>query len=127
MKVKAGEIGVDAGLCWIGDPCYIHPDGGKRELPKEFGKTWSEFCSRLHAKERDHGGGPTMEQFNYDMGHPGLGVCVSTGFGDGVYPVYAEIVDEGPMGKRIKSITVEFLEEDDGIGRNECTDSEMER
>ncbi len=20
---KIGQIGVDAGLCWIGDPCYI--------------------------------------------------------------------------------------------------------
>ena len=21
--VKVGEIGVDAGLCWIGDPCFL--------------------------------------------------------------------------------------------------------
>src|SRR5438270_340558 len=36
-----GEIGVDAGLCWIGDPCYIlHTD----QPPKAIGKSWDEFC-----------------------------------------------------------------------------------
>ena len=48
-------------------------------------------------------------QFNYDLGHPGLGVVVSTGYGDGVYPVYAEFNDEG----RIAAVTVEFIEPDE--------------
>jgi hypothetical protein len=81
---QIGVIGVDAGLCWIGDPCYIFdPD----QRPKAIGKDWPDFCAKL-SKDR-----PTCQQFNYDIGHPGLGVVVSTGAGDGVYPVYAEIED----------------------------------
>ena len=104
MKTKSqrrkliGEIGVDAGLCWIGDPSYIlHAN----PLPKAIGKDWEEFCDSLDAD----GAYPT-KQFDYDLGHSGLGVVVSTGYGDGVYPVYAEFNDEG----RIASVTVEFIE-----------------
>jgi hypothetical protein len=42
-----GEIGVDAGLCWIGDPCYIlHTD----QPPKAIGKTGTNsatFCTKI--------------------------------------------------------------------------------
>jgi hypothetical protein len=97
-----GHIGVDAGLCWIGDPCYI-----MGEDASDNPQTWDDFCKSLG---NEH---PTMKSFNYTAGHEGLGVCVSTGFGDGSYPVYATISDEGEWGKRIKSITVVFIEEDE--------------
>jgi hypothetical protein len=102
LRTLIGEIGVDAGLCWIGDPCYIlHAN----PAPKAIGKDWDEFCDLLHADANY----PTSMQFNYDLGHPGLGVVVSTGYGDGVYPVYAEFNDEG----RIVAVTVEFIEPDE--------------
>ncbi len=84
---QIGEIGVDAGLCWIGDPCYILNREGKdkEDLEKVIGKTWSEFCDKLHSN-------PTA-QFNYPMGHAGLGVCFGGFGGDGTYPVYAEYED----------------------------------
>jgi hypothetical protein len=97
-----GEIGVDAGLCWIGDPCYIlHAN----PMPKAIGKDWDEFCDILNAD----GQYPARKQFHYDLGHAGLGVVVSTGYGDGVYPVYAEFGDEG----RIARVWVEFIGPDD--------------
>ena len=75
---KIGVIGVDAGICWIGDPCYIlHQE----EPPAAIGKDWHDFCDKI--KEGN------FWQFNYDAGHPGLGVCASTGWGDGEYNVYA--------------------------------------
>ena len=78
---KIGEIGVDAGLCWIGDPCYIlHQE----KNPEAIGNSWSEFCDKMEGMHK---------QFNYDLGHKGLGVCVSTGYGDGTYPIYAEFED----------------------------------
>lgn len=99
---QIGEIGVDAGLCWIGDPCYIlHAD----PAPIAIGKDWGEFCKTLHADDEY----PTCKQMNYDMGHAGLGVVVSTGYGDGVYPVYAEFNDEG----RVAKVWVDFLGEDE--------------
>ncbi len=111
MKTKAnqreciGEIGVDAGLCWIGDPCYILH---RAEPPKAIGKGWDEFCDILHEDDQY----PTCKQLDYDLGHPGLGVVVSTGYGDGVYPVYAEFSEDG----RIARVSVEFIGQDDETG-----------
>lgn len=91
-----GHIGVDAGLCWIGDPCYIlHTEDG---VPRSLGRSWEEFCDTLEGMK-------THKQFNYDLGHEGLGVVVSTGDGDGCYPVYATINKDG----RVASVTVEFI------------------
>lgn len=94
-----GEIGVDAGLCWIGDPCYVlHAE----RPPTTIGRNWEEFCDLLNKG----GQYPACKQFHYELGHPGLGVVVSTGYGDGVYPVFAEFNREG----RIASVTVEFID-----------------
>jgi hypothetical protein len=99
---QIGEIGVDAGLCWIGDPCYILH---KEQPPKAIGNDWEEFCDILHKDDQY----PTCKQFDYDLGHAGLGVVVSTGYGDGTYPVYAEFNDEG----RVARVWVEFIGQDD--------------
>ena len=99
---RIGEIGVDAGLCWIGDPCYILH---KEAPPKAIGKDWGEFVSKLYG----HRDNLEAMQFDYDHGHPGLGVCVSTGYGDGVYPVYAEFNEES----RIAKVWVEFMDDAD--------------
>jgi len=92
---QVGEIGVDAGLCWIGDPCYcVTPDAN--EHPAE---SWPEFCSKLDANENDG-----VMQWKYKAGHAGLGVSVSTGHGDGCYPVYVKRNNEG----RVVAVLVVF-------------------
>ena len=91
---KVGDIGVDAGLCWLGDPCYIlHA----KPMPVEVGKDWGDFCDRI--KGRD------TAQFRFDLGHAGLGVVVSTGWGDGCYPVEVRRVDG-----RIAEVRVRFID-----------------
>jgi Protein of unknown function (DUF4241) len=99
LSKQIGEIGVDAGLCWIGDPCYILH---KEQPPQAIGKDWDGFCDTLY---------PNCEfrQYDYDLGHPGLGVVVSTGYGDGTYPVFAEFNEDG----RIAKVWVEFIGRDD--------------
>lgn len=102
-----GHIGVDAGLCWVGDPCYIlHTD----TPPKAIGKNWGDFCNGLTKYERGMEISLQHKSYNYDNGHEGLGVVVGTGWGDGSYPVYAEF-EHG----RVARITVDFmpLEEDE--------------
>ena len=100
-KKLIGQVGVDAGLIWIGDPCYVlHTENP----PKSIGKDWGDFCDKLHKNADEH-----STSFNFDMGHEGLGVCVSSGYGDGLYPVYAQISDEGKFGKRVKSVTIKFF------------------
>lgn len=109
----AGVIGVDAGLCWIGDPSYVlHCDDAKNKKPESIGKNWWEFCGLLGQDYSE------VTQFHYDIGHAGLGVCVRTGYGDGVYPVFVTKNKEG----RVVRVTVEFVSYED----KEPTDAETE-
>jgi hypothetical protein len=92
----AGVIGVDAGLCWVGDPCYIMGE----DATEHPCKTWSEFVNKLYPADsmsNDGDGHLThkidklgFQQFNYKRGHAGLGVVVSTGYGDGEYPGFVK-------------------------------------
>lgn len=105
---KIGVIGVDAGLCWLGDPCYIlhekhtKDDEEPGEKPKAIGDCWLDFCDKIGAMK-------THQQFNYDAGHPGLGVVVGTGYGDGVYDVYARITKDN----RVAEVKVVFITPED--------------
>lgn len=93
--IKVGEIRVDAGLCWVGDPCYcVTPDADEHPT-----QTWNEFCDKLQTIEKRG-----VAQWNYKSGHRGLGVTVSTGYGDGVYPVFIRRNANG----RISAVKVVF-------------------
>lgn len=90
-----GNFTVDSGLCYIRDPCYIlHTE---KDPPKSIGNNWSDFCNNLGD---DY---PTKKSFGFNMGHEGLGMCLSTGWGDGFYPVYARV-----KGGRILQIFIDF-------------------
>ena len=89
-----GHVGVDAGLIWIGDPCYcVTPDCNEHPAA-----TWSEFCDKLDHEK------PVEAVFPFRMGHDGLGVCLSTRHGDGSYPVYVERDNVG----RVVAATIRF-------------------
>lgn len=91
---EVGVVGVDAGLIWLGDPCYcVTPDADEHPA-----KTWSEFCGMLPKQAT------ATQQFNYKMGHRGLGVCVSSGYGDGCYPVEVK-----RQNGRIKEVRIKFF------------------
>ncbi len=93
---RVGQIKVDAGLCWLGDPCYIlHRDGGG--LPRTLGSNWSEFCDMVS----DSG----VTNFDHEPEIKGLGVAVSTGYGDGVYPVEVKRV-----GGMIAEVRIKFIQ-----------------
>lgn len=103
-----GQIGVDAGIVWVGDPCYImHRDDGK--LPSTVGESWSEFCDTL-------AGDQFIKSFPYEGGHEGLGVCTSTMYGDGFYRVIG-FFERGS--KRPSCVVVDF---DDVFGDTEDVD-----
>lgn len=88
-REQIGEIGVDAGIVWIGDPCYIihqKPD-------KEFGKDWLGFVDKLDGQ---------VTKFR-------LGLCVSTPDGDGTFPVFVERDDRG----RVSKIIIDFDSRDE--------------
>jgi hypothetical protein len=88
-KKLVGHVGVDAGIIWLGDPCYILH---KKKLDKKsLGQDWGEFCDKLGEDF------PTLVEFQE-------GVVVSSGFGDGNYPVFAHIKDG-----RVKKVWIEFF------------------
>lgn len=95
---KVGVVGVDAGVLWLGDPCYVlHVD----PPPTAIGGSWAEFCARL--------GDRRAVQFDYDRGHPGLGVVVSAGYGDGLYGVEVRRTSDGA----IAAVRVVFVDEEE--------------
>ena len=96
---QVGEVGVDAGLIWLGDPCYI--------IGKEADHRWDEWSDFCNDMDQDNW--PDTKQFNFRMGHAGLGVTVSTGYGDGLYPVEVKRTSKG----RIAEVRLVFIEEED--------------
>jgi hypothetical protein len=76
----------------------LYPTQTKGEFPEDsLGRNWLEFCDKLNED------GPTLKSFNHSPNNEGLGVCVSTGWGDGYYPVYVRIKNG-----RVSSVTVDF-------------------
>ncbi len=97
--IKIGECGVDSGQIILVDPCYVLPQEGEAEgynyskLTKRWEKgDWKEHCFE--------------EVFS---GVAGTGVVVSSGIGDGCYPVYVKMVEDEVMGKRVAEVKVVFL------------------
>ena len=89
---QIGEIGIDAGLCWIGDPCYLRPDPNGYAEGSPAGP-WEGFINWL--------GGDIAKE------HP-LGCVVTTGHGDGAYPVEVRLDAQGA----IAEVRVRFIQEE---------------
>lgn len=89
----AGSIAVDSGQAMVGDPCYL--DGWEK---------WDSSEPFENHKEK-------AGQYGYlgacgvtiDKGYGQLGsadaVVFTTGWGDGLYPVYVELDSEGNVAK----------------------------
>lgn len=90
-----GYIGVDAGLCWIGDPCYILHN---EESNPDIGKDWNEFVNKYYEQDND-------DVTHRAFGHSGF--AVSTGFGDGSYPVYIKKTEDN----RVAEVRIIFIQE----------------
>lgn len=97
-----GNISVDAGLVMVGDPCYHAAE----ERPEAFGEDWQEFVDKNCRDKNFYENGHL--QLNHDMGHEGLGVLVSSGYGDGVYPVFVKKDEDGT----VTALKVEFVQEE---------------
>lgn len=96
MRKLIGHAFVDSGSVWIGDPCYVI--GGDASHGFE---DWKEYCANLskigHWDSDDNYCQPAGD---------GIGFHVQTYWGDGSYPVYAEVDDRG-----IKSVHIYFDDE----------------
>lgn len=80
----------------------------------------SEFSYRgickTTSKSENQGG-----QLNYLLGHEGVAVAFRSGFGDGEYGVFAEIIETEHHGERIKKVWVELITEKEFLQMNELS------
>ena len=101
---KVGDVWVDSGTIAVGDPCYTA--GPDATTPV---KSWDDFLAKTWpmtfggAKGTDAERNAEMFVANV-MGEAGVGVVVSSGYGDGVYPVYIRKNAEG----RVMGVMVDF-------------------
>jgi hypothetical protein len=96
MSELIGYFGVDSGQIIIGDPCYldqfITEELFSADLPQPYPYSYNGACSATCSKK---GAGVLAN---------GNAIAVSTGYGDGSYPVYIERDHNG----RIIEITISF-------------------
>ena len=98
---EVGSVYVDAGMVWGGNPCYtIDPEGCAAV------NTWDEFCQRLHNCDGE-GGNHHIIGHSSPLGE-GMGMAISSGYGDGEYPVMVRYTPEG----RVAALKIEFITED---------------
>ena len=94
--ILAGRIGIDSGQAMVGDPCYIDNwDTNKND-------DWN-----IEGKEGQysyHGASATTLANSYGELGNGTAVVFNTGYGDGLYPVYVQINDDG----RVSKVVIDF-------------------
>lgn len=88
-------ISVDSGMIWVGDPCYtMGPEA-------QFGiKDWKGFCDKIYGDRVRTGISTPLGQ--------GIGCAISSGYGDGNYPVEIERVDG-----RVRTVKITFFDQYD--------------
>ena len=106
--ILIGNVGVDAGLMMIGDPCYVIGDEPANSLIGD----WDELCTHVF-EETNQIHGQVACEVPFAKGHSGAAVITSTGFGDGSYDVFAKFVDAKEWGTRIKEVKVVFIEDNE--------------
>jgi len=100
---KVGTIYVDAGCVMVGDPCYTQGDDATSRS-----SSWNEFLHKtwpnVFLADGTVNHSEQMADVAPALGEEGTGIVVSSGYGDGEYPVY--VTREGG---RIASLTVVFI------------------
>ena len=96
-RVQIGTVGVDAGMIYIGDPCYcIDAPLGRR--------AWDQFLREIAGPDGYLESYATVEGETATGNRFPAGVVCVSGAGDGEYPVYAEFTADGLIAR----VTIDF-------------------
>ena len=110
---KIGVVGIDSANLLLVDPAYLQRRSdipsydalvglrkSKRVVPtSRVSKTPKEWTPRMRSQ---------TAQVLFKKGHKGAGVITTTGFGDGLYPVFAKFGKSGDWKGRVKEIRIDF-------------------
>lgn len=109
-----GVVGVDSGQLMICDPCYIDSNWERQEFDPDTPK-WRREAEGLgynhvcRVTSQKPGGG-----IPYLLGHDGLAVAFRSGYGDGIYEVYAHIAENEETdgwGERVAKVEIILIPE----------------
>lgn len=119
-RVLIGHVPVDSGQVFIVDPCYVL--NGDVQFQGDEVVSDNAYSRACAASMSEDGAAPFRAGVDVNIhGNPITApdaVCTSTGWGDGMYPVYVTYSDDG----RVASMTIEFMEDED----DEWNDDEWE-
>lgn len=117
--VRVGSVGVDSGQVMVGDPCYLDDFKTHSQCDRDGGlHLEAGDCKPPYAYSYEGASQATCspEMFG-QLGDYHNAVAVSSGYGDGVYPVYVEKNREG----RVVALHV-YFDEDPNEERRYCPD-----
>lgn len=96
-EVQIGTVPVDSGTISIGDPGYLIQGKGQRRTI-----TWEQVCDQFYDNGR------TLPGVNGTSAHEIAGhLMTNTPDGDGQFPVYAEVDEQG----QIQSLRIDLTDE----------------
>jgi hypothetical protein len=99
-----GSFAVDSGQAMVGDPCYLD----QWEVWDDKVDSFDEYANKAGSYGYLGSAQATLTKGYGELGISNA-VVFSTGYGDGIYPVYAEINDEG----RVTRVVIDFVGEDE--------------
>lgn len=105
----AGVCGVDSGQIMFTDPCYVKDFRDEMSEGGEFDCNVAPSAGGDYPYTYNGACTATTQKFPAGQLGPCQGVVTSTGYGDGLYPVYVKTNDEG----RVVSATIVFIEDED--------------
>lgn len=96
-----GSFAVDSGQAMVGDPCYL--DQWKTNKDDEW-----DLEGKIGEYSYHGASATTLDDVAGTLGN-GSAVVFNTGYGDGVYPVYAQFDRDG----RVAKIVIDFITDEE--------------
>jgi hypothetical protein len=95
--ILAGTIAIDSGQAMVGDPCYL-----------DTFEQWADGTPFNHQEKAGEYGylgacGVTLKDGFGQLGES-QAVVFNTGYGDGLYPVYVQLNEDG----RVSKVVIDF-------------------
>lgn len=110
---RAGEVYVDSGTIMVVDPCYVLRDHRDEDKGTDNGLEY--FHAMGLDLPDDHPRSPNKQHESLARGDmsvlklPDLnGYVIPSGYGDGAYPIFVKVHDEGDWGHRIGGVYIDF-------------------